>query len=196
VLSKIDICNLALNKMGAKSIRAFDEDNKLARQCELAYEAYRETLQTKYDWSFCTKYAQLSLLSETGTDTLEYVFALPSDCLRPREVRPFLPSVNWQRVGRKIFTNISEVYLIYSANITDVSQFPAYFGMALAGQIASQTAVSIVQDTKLLETIIGNTVKKGWVQEVLDDALEADGASQFDYKTYGGNAEHDTFVNP
>lgn len=197
MLSKVEICNIALNKCGAKTIRSFDEENKNARVCEAVYDIYREDLQTKYDWTFCTKYVQLSMLEESGTDVLPYVFALPADCLRPREVRPFSPSVNWQRVGKKLFTNIDEAYLFYSANIVDTAQFPAYFALALAGQIANQIAVSLVQDVKILQSLVGSGgSNRGWAAELLMDALEVDGSSNFEYKSYDGTADNDKFVNP
>lgn len=186
--SKVEICNLALNKCGAKSIRSFDEDNKLARMCESAYDVFRENLQTKYDWSFSTSYATLAQLDETGTDDLPYVMALPADCLRPRVVRP--RGVKWQRAGKKIIADSNILTLVYSGNVTDTSVFPAYFVLALAGQIAVQIAISITQDTKILDKITE------WAEVHLIDGLEADASTNYDHIREDDNPDNDSFVNP
>jgi len=188
--SKIEICNIALGKCGAKSIRSFDEDNKLARACESAYDIHREALLTNYDWSFSLSYAQLAQLDETGTDVMPYVLALPSDCVRPREVHPFSPTISWMRVGKKIISNTESLTLIYSSNVTDTSVFPAYFVLALAGQIADQIAILITQDTKILDKV------ESWSANNLIIGLDTDASTNYEHKRYDDTADNDSFVNP
>lgn len=189
-MSSIDICNIAVGRIGGRPIRSFSDDNKIARQCELAYNTYLEDLQSKYDWTFCTGYEELAMLSETGTDELPYVYALPADCLRVREVRPRSAKINWIRVGNKIYANSDAVTVLYSAKITDTGQFAGYFKTLMAAAVAQQIAMPLTQNVKI------SSKMETWFETMLIDALEVDASTNYEYRTPNEDPNNDTFVNP
>lgn len=189
--SKAGICSISLGRLGQRAIRSFDENNKLSRNCEAAYDFYRLDYQTKYDWGFTTAYTELSLLDETGTNDLPYVYALPSDCLRPREVRPHINGTKWIITqGTKIFTNATGLSLLYSKNEENTAKFPAYFSTALAAAVAAQIAMSVTQKMSVADKM------EEWRNTALDDGLEVDASTNFEYRRDQDNPDKDTFVSP
>ena len=57
--SAVDICNSALQKLGAASILSFQDNSREARQCNIAYDSNRRSELRKHDWNFAIKYTHL-----------------------------------------------------------------------------------------------------------------------------------------
>ena len=79
--SVIDICNSALNLLGASTISALTDDSKNARLCNQRYEPIRNRVFRSHAWNCLTKRVQLA--KDTDAPVIEYAnqYALPSDCL-------------------------------------------------------------------------------------------------------------------
>lgn len=82
--SKVEIVNLALSSLGAKStITDLDSDASVeSRQASLHYEqALKKALTASY-WSFATTWGTSALLSASPPKDWTYMYALPANCLR------------------------------------------------------------------------------------------------------------------
>ena len=80
--SVVDICNSALNLLGASNITALTDDSKNARLCNQRYEPIRNRIFRSHAWNCLTKRVQLA--EDSDAPVVEYAnqFTLPSDCLR------------------------------------------------------------------------------------------------------------------
>jgi hypothetical protein len=85
--SEVEICNLALAHFGSRSnISSLTEASEEARHCRLHYANIRDSLLQMLDWDFARRYTFLATLDETAPGDWLYAFALPADCITPRDV--------------------------------------------------------------------------------------------------------------
>ena len=80
--SVVQICNSALNQLGAASITALTDNSKNARLCNERYTVVRDAVFRSHPWNSLIKRQQLAQTTNTPAYGFSYEFALPSDCLR------------------------------------------------------------------------------------------------------------------
>lgn len=192
--SIIEICNLALTRLGADSIRSFDEDNKRARLSQITYEHVRNLYLEDFEWTFNTKYAQLALLSTITHPSFDYVYQIPTDCLYPRQIMDesgnISSTVKWEVFGIRIATSIPGAWLRYSEKVTVSGIFPPYFVEALASQIAAELAPAIVQDKKQYATLTQVAEAR------LTNARDKDAEKGVEYLFRDNDPVNDKYVYP
>lgn len=79
----------------------------------------------------------------------DYAFSCPTDYLRI--IRTSLTSEEFKIENDRLFTDESSVKVLYIAQITDTTEFPAYFISALATRLAAEIAYPITNSTTLAE---------------------------------------------
>jgi hypothetical protein len=80
--SVVDICNSALNLLGASTISALTDDTKNARLCNQRYEPIRNRIFRSHNWNCLIKRVQLAKDSTSPVVEFAHQYTLPSDCLR------------------------------------------------------------------------------------------------------------------
>jgi len=163
--SPVDICNLALTRIGHTQISSLDENSKGAALCALHYPICRDAVLRAHPWNFAIRRATLALSSQTPNHEFTYYHVLPTDCLKV--IRTNLeaeglsstavygfPGIhgysggseyrveNVENVGKCIATNEDVVKIEYVAKIVDSSQFDALFVDLLAQRIAAEISVA------------------------------------------------------
>ena len=152
--SAVDLCNTALQRVGATSIMSLLDNSPEARACNLAYDTNRRDEIRKHRWNFAIKRAVLAPDSTAPLFDYTYAFTLPTDCLRV--LRPSTVDLDWQVEGRKILTNDSDTLrLKYLADITDPAQWDASFysvcSLALAVDISERLTQSNTKKQMLMQ---------------------------------------------
>lgn len=177
--SQTDICNSALQRVGAARIMDISDNSREARACAIAYDSNRRSELSKYRWKFAITRAVLAPDATGPAFEYQYAYSLPADCLRI--LLPTDPYLDWSVEGRKILTNTLQspylgagasgsvapgspaLYLRYIADITDATMFDAAFydmlGIALA--------------IDLCETLTQSNQKKADLENEYKDALAA-----------------------
>ena len=61
--STVDMCNSALNLLGASTISSLTEDTKNARLCNQRFEPIRDRMFRSHSWNCLTKRVQLGIYS-------------------------------------------------------------------------------------------------------------------------------------
>lgn len=141
---KIEICNLALSRIGANAISALTDSSKEARELNKIYEPTKEIVLSAHDWNCARRRASLVL----STDTIngwDYVYAVPSDCLVARSIYtsdpsikiPFESAIRATTNVKRIYTNEESAELIYTSNLTDASLFEPMLVNAFAFLLAA-----------------------------------------------------------
>jgi len=82
MVSKVDICNLALQNIGAKSITTLTDGTVEATECNLRYDTVRRSILELHPWNFAIKRAALNKLSTSPAFGADNQFGLPSDLVR------------------------------------------------------------------------------------------------------------------
>lgn len=192
--SAIEICNLALTRLGADAIRSFDEDNKRARLSQVTYTHIRDLFLEDHEWTFNTKYAPLALLSGVDHPYFTYIYRVPSDCLYPRAIlsegTPVKSTIKWEVFSNNIGTNLEDAWLRYSEATTLTGIFPRYFIEAVAAQIAAELAPAIVQDKQRYNALTNVAEAR------LARARDKDAELGVEYRFRDNDPDNDTFVYP
>lgn len=154
--SEVEICNRALQRLGAGSITSLSEASKAARECSLAYAPIRDRLLRAYVWNFSISRENLAADATAPIHGPARYFTLPSTCLRllpPDQDRNF-NDLDWQIEGRKIATNDSAPLAIrYVNQITDPNTMDSYFREVLSCDLAFDLCEAITQSNSKKESI-------------------------------------------
>lgn len=145
--SNVEICNLALQKLGAKAIVSLTEDSKNARECNRAFDVVRRREIRKRRWNFAMSRVTLAPDSASPEFDYDYQFTLPANCLK---VIKGINDTDWIVEGRKILTNLTNtLYLRYLKDVTDPNVFDSTFIEVLASALAVQLNGRVTQDKNL-----------------------------------------------
>jgi len=151
----VSICNLALQRVGAKSISSLSEDSTAGRACNRVYEQARDSELRSHPWTFARERVQVAADSTNPVFGAAKRYALPADCLR------ILPTNgtngtntqdDFEIYGRFIHTdNTSPINLVYIKQITDEETFDSLFVELLIARIAMDIAEAVTQSNKKKE---------------------------------------------
>jgi hypothetical protein len=146
--SETDICNRALQKLGAKRITSLEQDSVNARACNASYESLRDAELRAHPWSFATTRTSLAADSDAPEWGRANAFQLPSDflCLLPVYPEDNSLDTDWIIEGQKIYTDDDDpLYVRYTRRETDPNVFDSLFREALASRIALELCEELTQ---------------------------------------------------
>lgn len=154
--SVVEICNRALQKLGAKRITSLTQDTPNARSCNVAYEVLKKAELRSHPWNFAIKRAELAADATDPDWGRSKSFTLPEDFLRLLDDYPedLSNSKDWQIEGRKIITDDSApLYIRYIYDVTDPNEFDALFSEALSSRLAMELCEEITQSNSKIATM-------------------------------------------
>lgn len=173
-VNPVEIANLALGNIRARSIQSFDEDSLEAQTIKLRYDLCRRWVLQEIMPNFAKKTLALGLTTEQDNRWI-YCYDYPADCLKVQYILP-----NWvfgeertvylrfgyeypmdkrielikehaeefeieqKGTSKVIMTNIDEAYATYIKDEEDTNLFTAQFAEALAWWLSAQIAVPVV----------------------------------------------------
>ena len=184
--SEVDICNSALNQLGASQIISRTENSKAARVVNQRYDFVRDKVIRSHPWNACVRRASLGQETETPTYKYAYQYALPTDpyCLRVINISTGGNyeelDIDYQIEGRKLLTDEGTVFLRYIARITDPNEYDALLIEAFIAALAADISYAITNSVTLARELQGLYVQKlsearfADAQENFPDVIEAD----------------------
>jgi len=154
--SVVDMCNSALNLLGASTISALTDDSKNARLCNQRYEPVRNRVFRSHAWNCLHKRVQLAQNSTAPVIEYTYAYALPSDCLRVLKVHngttdSIASAIDYKLEGKNIVTDEGTIYLIYIALDTDPNNYDTYLQESISHQLAADLAYAVTNNATLAE---------------------------------------------
>ena len=170
--STVDICNLALTRLGHKMITSLVENTKASELCTLHYPMTRDAVLRAHPWNFAISRATLALSSTIPNHEFAYRHALPSDCLKVIRTNweadgsagaavygfPGIMGGTWDIMeyrleGRFIASNETTVKIEYVARIEDPTQFDTLFTDMLAQRLAAELSMSLTDNQAATKTM-------------------------------------------
>jgi hypothetical protein len=158
--SEVQICNIALQMLGADPITALNEGSKRASLCKEFYEPARDATLRDHEWNFAQ--VRVLLVKEVATPAwgFDFQYQLPTDpyCLRVNE--PYPMEAEWtvesdaDGTGRKLLSDTDNIGIRYTARVTDPNLYTPLFVMALSANLAAMMALPLTEDfrqTQLME---------------------------------------------
>ena len=151
-VSTINICNMALAKIGQPQITAIEENSQSARQCRIHLELDRDAVMSSFPWTFATNIERaVQVLNETPAPGYSFTYKKPPDALRI--IRLVNPAASLSRVseydaqtesyreiisGDKIliYSNIHGALIEYIRRVSDPTLWDALFCDALVLKLA------------------------------------------------------------
>lgn len=157
--SAVDICNLALQKLGAGTITSLTQDSTAARACNGCYEHCKDSELEKHPWRFAISRAELAADGTAPDWGRSNSFALPSDFLRLMNDYPEdnSLSVDYEIEGRKILSDMdAPLYIRYIKRVTDPNEMHTLFREALACAMAIQMCEALTQSNTKKDSLISD----------------------------------------
>jgi hypothetical protein len=185
--SIVDICNSALNLLGASTISALTEDTKNARLCNQRYEPIRNRVFRSHNWNCLIKRVELAQDSTGPVIEYTYGYTLPSDCLRVLKVHngttdSIASALDYKVEGRKIVTDEGTVYLVYVALDTDPTNYDSYLYEAVSHQLAADLAYAITNNSTLANQYMSRAderLREARFIDATENALDTIEANEF-----------------
>lgn len=153
--SNVDICNSALNMIGASNIISLTEDSKAARVCNQRYEFVRDAVFRAHPWNSLVRRIELAADEETPAFEFEKFHTLPSDPYCLRVLRPEDPDTVFRVEGRKIASSTTPFKMIYVARITDPNEYDMLLIESIAARLAADISYALVNSATLSQTMLG-----------------------------------------
>jgi len=152
--SVVNMCNSALNLLGASTISALTDDTKNARLCNQRYEPVRNRVFRSHAWNCLHKRVQLAQNSTAPVVEYDHAYALPSDCLRVLKIHngttdSIATALDYKLEGRNIVTDIDTIFLIYIALDTDPNNYDTYLRESISHQLAADLCYAITNNATL-----------------------------------------------
>ena len=191
--SVVDICNSALNQIGASNIVSLTEDSKAARICNQRYDSIRDGVFRSHPWNCLVTSATLSPDSASPAFDFSYQFTLPTDPYCLRIIRLDSSAISFKVEGRKILADESTINLIYLARVTDTNQLDMLLTETLSAAMAADIAYPLIGSVSLASQM------RGLYELKLKDARFVDAtegtAAALTGGTEAGGLESSSFVD-
>ena len=147
--SKVDIYNLALQRIGAKRITSIDDDSKGAKAITAIWDEVLRRELAFYPWNFALKQAELAQLSTDPVFGFDKAYQLPADCLTVRKMSN--DDYEYRVAGRTLETDLDssygdgyEVQIEYIALEEDTTVWSSLFVDLMSLALAKDIAVAMV----------------------------------------------------
>jgi len=145
--SVVQICNSALNQLGASSITALTDNSKNARLCNERYSTVRDAVFRSHPWNCLVKRQTLAADSASPDWGFTYQFTLPADCLRVLGIDSY--DSDHKIEGRKVLISSSAVKLIYISQVTDPNEMDVLLREVISAALAADMVYSITANPQM-----------------------------------------------
>ena len=139
--SIVDICNGALNQLGASTIITLTEDSKNARLCNARFTQVRDSVFRSHPWNCLQKRVELAADTDTPAWGFTSQFTIPADCLRVLSILDF--DSDHKIEGRKILTDNSSMKILYVSRVTDPNEYDELLRETLSAALAADIAYAV-----------------------------------------------------
>ena len=144
--STVDICNGALNQLGATTILSLTEDSKNARLCNQRYSQVRDAVFRSHPWNCLQKRVELAADTTAPAWGFSYAYTLPADCLRLLRILDY--DSNYKVEGRKILSNTSSMKILYIGRITDPNEYDESLRETLSAALGADIAFAVTSNNQ------------------------------------------------
>ena len=149
--STVDICNGALNQLGATTILSLTEDSKNARLCNSRYTQVRDAVFRSHPWNCLQKRVQLASSTNTPAWGYKFQFDLPGDCLRLLRILDY--DLDHKVEGRKILSNASSMKILYVSRITDPNEYDELLRETLSAALGADIAYGVTSSNPVTQNM-------------------------------------------
>jgi len=161
MVTKVDICNLALSHLGMNAITSLTEDNPSVRACNYFFDPSRDAVFSDYKWPFANVAEALVGVTDTVLQLeWQYIYVYPTQAaavwtvynestIKSKDTEEF--EVAFQVVNNRkvICSNNITAYAEYTYKVKDTTIFSPNFVILLSLRLASSMAHSLIGDVEV-----------------------------------------------
>jgi hypothetical protein len=188
--SEVEIGNLALDLIGEVPIVSFDDSKKAARLLKRNYPLCRDRLLRSYRWNFAVTRSTLAPDSTAPEFGFTYAFRKPSDMLQfigpyednQQDNNYTAADIPHKLEGSFILANENPLLVFYIRQVTDPTEFDAFFTELLSIDIAEKIGYGLTsgnQRVRDLTNLRTRTLADARVADAFEGTPEHITASQW-----------------
>jgi len=160
--STVQICNLALTKLGAARIISLADDSKQARSLSAIFDITRDAELAAHPWSFAIVRAEIPASSTAPAFGWNAAYPLPADCVKLVQVGDVFTFYDtdvgplFDVEGGSVLTDeASPLQIRYVYRVTNSGLFAPLFIESLACRLAADVAEDLTQNLSKREAAQG-----------------------------------------
>ena len=164
-LSKVDICNHALLKIGADTIASLDTASNTteatiqsAKFCNVLFDQALEEVLRMHKWNNAMRRVKLTRLTEAPAFKWKYNYLVPTDCIRIinlyETTDAYDDQTSWVVEGRNILTDYETAFLSYVSKPQDVSTLNSFVTQCVIQNLAIKLAVPMQLDQGMQNNLL------------------------------------------
>ncbi len=139
MLTKIDLCSMALLKLGEKPVQSLNDDSVSSQLARTLFDPVIDALIAAHPWRFATKSFQLNKNSDGD-------FIIPAEILR-------ILKCKGQVIGNKIVAPSSTISIVATTRVP-VEAFPSYFAGLAATKLAMEFCIPLIGDQTVFRMLV------------------------------------------
>ncbi len=139
MLTKQDLCSMALLKLGEQPLVSLASDTAAAQLSRTLCDVTLDSLLSSHPWRFATE----AVLIERDTN---------GDLIIPENVLRIL-KCNGHICGKKIFSSSDNIKLLSVVRV-DVESFPSYFVSVAATRLAMEFCMPLTGNQQMFRTLV------------------------------------------
>ncbi len=156
MITKIELINTALLRLGQAMISSLDEPSTEALTASMLYTPALETLLREFPWNFAKKRVHLASIQITDETAYKHGFILPNDCLAILEILPKngLEESPYIIEGNVLYTDQEKVLLVYTRMVENIAEFSSQFCDALSWRLATELSIPLTHNLQLQQNML------------------------------------------
>ena len=159
MLTKQDLCSMALLKLGEQPLVSLTSDTAAAQLARTLCDVTLNSLLSSHPWRFATD----AVLIERDTDGN---LIIPENVLR-------ILKCNGHVCGKKIFSHSDNVKLLAVVNV-DVEDFPSYFISLAATRLSMEFCMPLTGNQQMFRTLVSLYESELQTAKFIDSTTDSD----------------------
>ncbi|MDW2958342.1 MAG: hypothetical protein R8M37_00840 [Alphaproteobacteria bacterium] len=139
MLTKIDLCTMALLKLGEAPIQSLTDDSASAKLSRTLFDPVVDALLSIHPWRFATQIIELNKNTDGN-------FLIPSNVLR-------ILKTDGRVIGNRVLSD-SETVSVVGVVRTAPENFPGYFVSLVATRLAMEFCIPLTGDQSVFRTLV------------------------------------------
>lgn len=141
MLTKIDLCSMALLKIGEKPIQSFNETTAAAQLSRTLYDNVTDSLLAAHPWRFAIRKFELAKTTDDN-------FLIPTEVLRILSCSANRYEIN----GNRMFAASDKVTLTAIARV-GIDCYPSFFVSVAATKLAMEFCIPLTDNQNAMHTL-------------------------------------------
>ncbi len=139
MLTKIDLCSMALLKLGEAPIQSLTDDSAASQLARTLFNPVIDALLALHNWRFASRIFDLTRNSDGD-------FLLPAECIR-------VLKCDGRIIGRRVMSPRDSISVLALARVP-TETFPSYFASLAATKLAMEFCIPLVGDQTIFRMLV------------------------------------------